>query len=156
LREFEDIDTKIAGLEVFALTAPDDDRPHWVSHFIAPRASEVLVRLRTSQGVEGFGLATSYTAVGQIVEAFRSGIGEQIVGMDPLAPERLHQKLFALTSQRLAHERGWPGVPRPHCCCGRYRLLGHHWQDRRPAALSTVRRIPAPRALLRHVRLLPR
>jgi L-alanine-DL-glutamate epimerase-like enolase superfamily enzyme len=27
--------------------------------------------------------------------------------MDPLAPERLHQKLLALTSQRLAHERGW-------------------------------------------------
>jgi D-galactarolactone cycloisomerase len=27
--------------------------------------------------------------------------------MDPLAPERLHQKLLALTSQRLAHEQGW-------------------------------------------------
>jgi L-alanine-DL-glutamate epimerase-like enolase superfamily enzyme len=27
--------------------------------------------------------------------------------MDPLAPEQLHQKLFALTSQRLAHEKGW-------------------------------------------------
>jgi D-galactarolactone cycloisomerase len=98
---------KIVGLEVFVLRAPDDHRPHWVSHFIAPRASEVLVRMRTSEGVEGFGLATSYTAVGQIVEVFRSGVGEQILGMDPLAPERLHQKLFALTSQRLAHERGW-------------------------------------------------
>src|SRR5262245_65149287 len=40
-------------------------------------------------------------------EAFRSGIGEQILGSDPLAPERLYRKLFALTSQRLAHERGW-------------------------------------------------
>jgi D-galactarolactone cycloisomerase len=63
--------------------------------------------MRTSEGVEGFGLATSYSAVEQIAAAFRSGIGEQIVGMDPLAPERLYQKLFALTSQRLAHERGW-------------------------------------------------
>jgi L-alanine-DL-glutamate epimerase-like enolase superfamily enzyme len=98
---------KIAGLEVFVLRAPDDRRPHWVSHFIAPRASEILVRMRTSEGVEGFGLATSYSAVEQIAAAFRSGIGEQIVGMDPLAPERLYQKLFALTSQRLAHERGW-------------------------------------------------
>ena len=98
---------KIVGLEVFVLRAPDDHRPHWVSHFIAPRASEVLVRMRSSEGVDGFGLATSYTAVGQIVEVFRSGVGEQILGMDPLAPERLHQKLFALTSQRLAHERGW-------------------------------------------------
>jgi L-alanine-DL-glutamate epimerase-like enolase superfamily enzyme len=50
---------------------------------------------------------TSYTAVEQIAGAFRSGIGEQILGIDPLAPERLYQKLFALTSQRLAHERGW-------------------------------------------------
>jgi L-alanine-DL-glutamate epimerase-like enolase superfamily enzyme len=98
---------KIAGLEVFVLRAPDDRRPHWVSHFIAPRASEILVRMRTSDGVEGFGLATSYSAVEQIAAAFRSGIGEQILGMDPLAPERLYQKLFALTSQRLAHERGW-------------------------------------------------
>jgi L-alanine-DL-glutamate epimerase-like enolase superfamily enzyme len=97
----------IANLEAFVLRAPDTSRPHWVSHFVAPRASEILVRLRTSEGAEGFGLATSYMGVGQIVEAFRSGIGEQILGMDPLAPERLHQKLFALTSQRLAHEKGW-------------------------------------------------
>jgi L-alanine-DL-glutamate epimerase-like enolase superfamily enzyme len=98
---------KIASLEAYVLRAPDTGRPHWVSHFIAPRASEILVRMRTSEGVEGFGLATSYLGVRQIVEAFRSGIGEQILGMDPLAPERLHQKLFALTSQRLAHEKGW-------------------------------------------------
>src|SRR5215831_17218041 len=98
---------KITKLQVFVLRAPDDGRPHWVSHFIAPRASEILVLLCTNEGIEGFGLATSYAGVGQIVEAFRSGIGEQILGIDPLAPERLYQKLFALTSQRLAHERGW-------------------------------------------------
>ena len=102
---------KIANLEVLVLRAPDDSRPHWVSHFIAPRASEILVRMRTSEGIEGFGLATSHTAVGQIVEAFRSGVGEQILGMDPLAPERLYQKLFALTSQRLAYEKGWGREP---------------------------------------------
>ena len=28
-------------------------------------------------------------------------------GEDPLAPERLYEKLFSLTSQRLAHEKGW-------------------------------------------------
>jgi len=98
---------KIISLEAVILRAPEGGRPHWVSHFIAPRASEILVRLHTSEGIEGFGLATSYTGVSQIVEAFRSGIGEQILGSDPLAPERLYQKLFALTSQRLAHERGW-------------------------------------------------
>jgi hypothetical protein len=101
-------------------------------------------------------LATSYTGVGQIVEAFRSGIGEQIHGSDPLAPERLYQKLFTLTSQRLAHERGW----------GRETLVrisaavdiacwGHHRKDGRPAALSFVGWLSRPRALLCHMRLLP-
>jgi len=99
--------SKITGLEVFILRAPDTGRPHWVSHFAVPRANEILVRMRTSEGVEGFGLATSYTSLEPIVQAFRNGIGEQVLGMDPLAPERLHEALFALTSQRLAHEKGW-------------------------------------------------
>jgi D-galactarolactone cycloisomerase len=98
---------KIATLEVFILRAPDTGRPHWVSHFAVHRANEVLVRMRTSEGIEGFGMATSYASLDPIVQAFRSGIGEQILGMDPLAPERLYQGLFALTSQRLAYERGW-------------------------------------------------
>jgi L-alanine-DL-glutamate epimerase-like enolase superfamily enzyme len=98
---------KITGLQVFALRAPDTDRPHWVSHFKVPRANEILVRMRTSEGIEGFGLATSHASLEPIVQAFRSGIGEQILGMDPLAPERLHEKLFALTSQRVAAELGW-------------------------------------------------
>jgi len=97
----------ITKLQVFVLRAPDGGRPHWVSHFIAPLASEILVRLYTSEGIEGFGLATSYKGVEQIVEAFRSGVGEQILGLDPLAPERLYRKLFDLTSQRLSHEKGW-------------------------------------------------
>ena len=75
---------KIANLEAFVLRAPNDARPRWVSNFIAPRASEILLQLRTSDGVEGFGLATSYAGMTQIIEALRSGIGEQILGMDPL------------------------------------------------------------------------
>jgi D-galactarolactone cycloisomerase len=43
--------------------------------------------------------------------AFRNGIGEQILGADALAPERLHQRLFDLTSQRLAQEKGWGREP---------------------------------------------
>ena len=97
----------ITGLEVFILRAPDTGRPHWVSHFAVPRANELLVRMRTHEGVEGFGLATSYASLEPIVQAFRNGIGEQVLGMAPLAPERLHEALFALTSQRLAHEKGW-------------------------------------------------
>jgi L-alanine-DL-glutamate epimerase-like enolase superfamily enzyme len=98
---------KITSLEVFILRAPDTGRPHWVSNFIVPRANEILVRLRTDEGIEGFGIATSYTPIEAPIHAFRTGIAEQIIGADALAPERLFQKLFALTSQRLGHEKGW-------------------------------------------------
>jgi D-galactarolactone cycloisomerase len=102
---------KISQLEVFILRAPDTGRPHWVSTFLVPRANEILVRLRTDEGVEGFGLATSYTSVEPAATAFRNGLGEQILGADALAPERLYQRLFDLTSQRLAQERGWGREP---------------------------------------------
>ena len=98
---------KISKLDVFVLRAPDTGRPHWVSNFIVPRANEILVRLKTDEGIEGFGIATSYTPIEAAIHAFRTGIAEQIVGADALAPERLFQKLFALSSQRLGHEKGW-------------------------------------------------
>ncbi|HEX4800377.1 MAG TPA: enolase C-terminal domain-like protein, partial [Sphingomicrobium sp.] len=98
---------KITELEVHVLTAPDEGRPHWVSHFVVPRANEILVRMRTDEGLVGIGLATSYTPIEAPIKAFRSGIAELIVGQDALAPERIYQRLFALTSQRLASEKGW-------------------------------------------------
>ena len=98
---------KITKLQVYVLRAPDTARPHWVSHFIVPKANEILVRLQTDEGVEGIGLATSYTPIEAAIHAFRSGLSELIIGADPLAPEQLYQKLFALTWQRLAHEKGW-------------------------------------------------
>jgi L-alanine-DL-glutamate epimerase-like enolase superfamily enzyme len=98
---------KITKLEIHILRAPDTGRPHWVSNFIVPRANEILVRMHTDEGIEGIGIATSYTPIEAAIHAFRSGIAEQIIGADPLAPERLYQKLFSLTWQRLAHEQGW-------------------------------------------------
>ncbi|MGQ0524074.1 MAG: mandelate racemase/muconate lactonizing enzyme family protein [Betaproteobacteria bacterium] len=98
---------KITKLDVYILRAPDTGRPHWVSHFIVPRANEILVRLQTDEGVEGIGIATSYTPIEAAIKAFKSGIAELVIGGDPLAPERVYQKLFALTSQRVASERGW-------------------------------------------------
>ena len=98
---------KITKLEIHILRAPDTGRPHWVSNFIVPRANEILVRMHTDEGLEGIGLATSYTPIEAAIQAFRSGIAEQIIGEDALAPERLYQKLFSLTWQRLAHEKGW-------------------------------------------------
>ena len=98
---------KITRLEVYILRAPDTGRPHWVSHFIVPRANEILVRMHTDEGIQGIGIATSYTPIEAAIHCFRSGIGELVLGEDPLAPERLYQKLFALTWQRLAFEKGW-------------------------------------------------
>jgi len=98
---------KITRLQVYILRAPDTGRPHWVSHFIVPKANEILVRMQTDAGIEGIGIATSYTPIEAAIHAFRTGIGELVVGADPLAPERLYRKLFALTWQRLAHEKGW-------------------------------------------------
>ena len=88
--------TKIAALDVFLLRGPESERPHWVSNFIVPTANEILVRLTTTDGVEGFGLATSYTSAESILDVFRSGIAERILGANPLAPERLYEDLFAL------------------------------------------------------------
>ncbi len=98
---------KITGLQVYILRAPDTGRPHWVSHFIVPKANEILVRMQTDAGLEGIGIATSYTPIQAAIQAFKSGIGELVVGADPLAPEQLYQRLFALTWQRLANEKGW-------------------------------------------------
>jgi len=70
----------IEKIEVFVLTGPNEQRPHWVSHFIVPTANELLVRLRTNEGVEGFGLATCYTDIKPVIKVIQSGITEVIVG----------------------------------------------------------------------------
>jgi D-galactarolactone cycloisomerase len=98
---------KITSLDIYILRAPDSGRPYWVSNFIVPRANEILVRMHTDEGVEGVGIATSYTPIEAAIKAFKTGIAELLIGADPLAPERLYQKLFALTSQRIASEKGW-------------------------------------------------
>ena len=98
---------KITKLDVYILRAPDTGRPHWVSHFIVPRANEILVRMQTDEGIEGIGIATSYTPIEAAIKSFKSGIADLVIGTDPLAPERVYQRIFALTSQRIASEKGW-------------------------------------------------
>mgnify|MGYP003706003667 CR=1 FL=1 len=99
--------TTITDLDVFLLKGPKDERPHWVSNFTVPTANEILIRLRTNDGVEGFGLATSYTSAEPIINALRSGITDRLIGANPLMPERIYADLFSLTSKRVAHEKGW-------------------------------------------------
>jgi len=99
---------KITRAEVFVLRAPNaPERPHWTSHFIVPTANELLVRLYTDEGIDGFGLATSYTPIDLAVKAVKGGIMDLVVGEDPLAPERIYRKLFDLTTSKTASAKGW-------------------------------------------------
>ena len=97
----------IDKIDVHVLRNPAEERPHWVSLFKVPSANELLVRLTTSDGVEGFGLATSYTDISPITRVFETDLAEQVLGEDPTAPERVYDKLFGLTATRLASEKGW-------------------------------------------------
>ena len=45
--------TKITSIEFYVLQADEEKRPHWVSLFKVPSANELLVRMKTSDGVEG-------------------------------------------------------------------------------------------------------
>ena len=89
------------------MTVPDEKRPHWVSLFKVPSANELLIRAKTKSGAEGFGLATSYTDISPLVNVVKSGLLDEITGMDALAPELVYEKLFGFTSSRLASENGW-------------------------------------------------
>ncbi|HEX6318916.1 MAG TPA: mandelate racemase/muconate lactonizing enzyme family protein [Burkholderiales bacterium] len=98
---------KITRVEAYALRAPAPARPHWTSHFIVPTANELLVRLYTDEGIDGFGLATSYTQIDYVLKAVKGGIFDLVVGEDPTAPERLYRKLFELTTSKAASSKGW-------------------------------------------------
>ena len=99
--------SKIKEIEFSILTAPDEKRPHWVSLFKVPSANELLVRMKTDDGVEGFGLATSYTDITPLVNVVKGGLHDEILGMDALSPEGLYEKLFGLTFSRKAAENSW-------------------------------------------------
>ncbi|MBH67363.1 MAG: mandelate racemase [Rhodospirillaceae bacterium] len=103
--------TAIANIEAYILTVPDEKRPHWVSLFKVPSANELLVRIKTNDGAEGFGLATSYTDITPIVNVIKSGLLGEIMGMDALTPESIYEKLFGFTASRLATEKGWGREP---------------------------------------------
>ena len=99
--------SKIKEIEFSILTAPDEKRPHWVSLFKVPSANELLVRMKTDDGVEGFGLATSYTDITPLANVVKGGLSDEILGMDALSPEGLYEKLFGLTFSRKAAKNSW-------------------------------------------------
>ena len=53
------MDDIIDNVEAYILTVPNERRPHWVSLFKVPSANELLIRVKTKSGAEGFGLATN-------------------------------------------------------------------------------------------------
>ena len=98
---------KITDVEVYVLKGPAEARRHWVSHFPVPNANDLLVRLRTDEGLEGFGLGSSNSAIDATAALFADGLTARLVGQDPLSPERIYESIFALTYDRIAYEKGW-------------------------------------------------
>ena len=98
---------KITDVEAYMLTGPPEERGHWVSHYPVHQANELLIRLKTDDGLEGFGLGSSRLLIKGAAEMFNEGLKELIVGEDALAPERLYEKVFSITHQKLAFVKDW-------------------------------------------------
>lgn len=98
---------KITDVEAYMLTGPPEERGHWVSHYPVHQANELLIRLKTDEGLEGFGLGSSRLLIKGAAEMFNEGLKELIIGEDALAPERLYEKIFSITHQKLAFLKEW-------------------------------------------------
>ena len=98
---------KITDVEAYMLTGPPEERGHWVSHYPVHQANELLIRLKTDEGLEGFGLGSSRLLIKGAAEMFNEGLKELIVGEDALAPERLYEKIFSITHQKIAFFKEW-------------------------------------------------
>lgn len=98
---------KITDVEAYMLTGPPEERGHWVSHYPVHQANELLIRLKTDDGLEGFGLGSSRLLIKGAAEMFNEGLKELIIGEDALAPERLYEKVFSITHQKLAFIKDW-------------------------------------------------
>ena len=98
---------KITDVEAYMLTGPPEERGHWVSHYPVHQANELLIRLKTDEGLEGFGLGSSRLLIKGAAEMFNEGLKELIVGEDALAPERLYEKIFSITHQKIAFLKEW-------------------------------------------------
>ncbi len=98
---------KITDVEAYMLTGPPEERGHWVSHYPVHQANELLIRLKTDDGLEGFGLGSSRLLIKGAAEMFNEGLKEIIIGEDALAPERLYEKIFSITHQKMAFLKEW-------------------------------------------------
>ena len=97
----------IEHVEALVLKGPNESRPHWVSHFIVPTANELLIRIKTKDGIEGFGMSTVYADINPVVDAIKSGFFDLVIGMDATAPEKNYKKIFDLTANKLSFQKKW-------------------------------------------------
>ena len=65
------------------------------------------MKIKTKQGLEGFGIATNYSDINPIIEIFKTDFLEQVIGMDATCPEVIYEKIFNLTAQKLSFEKKW-------------------------------------------------
>ena len=98
---------KITDVEAYMLTGPPEERGHWVSHYPVHQANELLIRIKTDDGLEGFGLGSSRLLIKGAAEMFNEGLKEITIGEDALAPERLYEKIFSITHQKMAFLKEW-------------------------------------------------
>ena len=83
------MDDIIDNVEAYILTLPNEKRPHWVSLFKVPSANELLIRVKTKSGAEGFGLATSIRIFHLLLMSL-----SRVYSMKSLVWTRLHRSLF--------------------------------------------------------------
>lgn len=88
---------KIEKIEVHAI-AVDLGRWYWVSRFPVRTASELIVKITTSDGITGLGVVHG-RAQKEIVGILQA-IATEIIGMDALAHEAVWSKIFSLTTTR--------------------------------------------------------
>ena len=111
-----------------------------------PRSRPAWSRSRPTAGIVGHGLAaiTRETVIAEIVNGV---IAPAIKGDDPLAHERVWDKLYWTLMPR-----GQTGFARAGAVGRRHRAVGHQGQGVRAAGVAAPRRRALARAALRHLR----
>ena len=91
---------KITDVEAYMLTGPPEERGHWVSHYPVHQANELLIRLKTDEGLEGFGLGSSRLLIKGAAEMFNEGLKESSSAKTPSHPRGYMKRFSPLRIKR--------------------------------------------------------
>jgi len=96
--------SRVTGVEVLYLEKPLKER-FWMANApiggYQPKASRLIVRLRTDAGITGEGEGSGGA------DLFRQGFADLVIGEDPFMVGRVWEKMFAATYGREPSTRGW-------------------------------------------------